>query len=104
MSENPGNFFPENIPSPYYNKFVEAIDNYMDRYAPGEANLKAYIRVLELYKTYIAKLPLHPEGLQLPGGGKIYKSGKNYFCTAKQKHIHDENSLCRFCTAKMCEF
>lgn len=104
LKYNSGNFFGENIPPQYYNNFVNNINRYMDMYAPGQTDFKDYIRILSLYRTFIAKLPLHPPEMQIPGGGKIYKKGKNYFCTAKQQHIHDEDSLCRFCTAKMCEY
>lgn len=104
LKNNAGNFFGENIPNYYFDKFVNCINGYMDQYAPGQADFKDYVRVLSLYKTFIAKLPLHPPEMQIPGGGKIYQKGKNYFCTAKQQHIHDEDSLCRFCTAKMCEY
>lgn len=104
LKHNSGNFFPENIPPHYYQKLIDCINSYMDRYAPGQEDFKDYIRILSLYKTFVAKLPLHPQELQIPGGGKIYKKGKDYFCTAKQQHIHDEESMCRFCTAKMCEY
>ena len=103
LKHNSGNFFPENIPPHYYQKLIDCINSYMDKYAPGQEDFKDYIRILSLYKTFVAKLPLHPPELQIPGGGKIYKKGKDYFCTAKQQHIHDEESMCRFCTAKMCE-
>ncbi len=104
LKHNSGNFFPENIPPHYYQKLIDCINSYMDKYAPGQEDFKDYIRILSLYKTFVAKLPLHPPELQIPGGGKIYKKGKDYFCTAKQQHIHDEESMCRFCTAKMCEY
>lgn len=101
---NDGKFFPENIPVPYFQKFVDCINSYMDQCAPGQSQFKDYIRILSLYRTYVAKKPLHPVGLQMPGGGTIYKKGRDYFCTAKQQHIHDGNSMCRFCVAKMCEY
>lgn len=104
LKYNRGNFYGESIPPQYYNNFVNNINRYMDTYAPGQTDFKDYIRILSLYKTFVAKLPLHPPEMQIPGGGKIYKKGRNYFCTAKQQHIHDEESLCRFCTAKMCEY
>ena len=104
LKHNSGNFFPENIPPHYYQKLIDCINSYMDKYAPGQEDFKDYIRILSLYKTFVAKLPLNPPELQIPGGGKIYKKGKDYFCTAKQQHIHDEESMCRFCTAKMCEY
>jgi uncharacterized protein (UPF0305 family) len=104
LKYNTGDFFSEDIPTQYYSRFVNSINRYMDTYAPDQTDFKDYIRILSLYKTFIAKLPLHPPEMQIPGGGKVYKKGKNYFCTAKQQHIHDEDSLCRFCTAKMCEY
>lgn len=104
LKHNNGNFFGENIPNHYYAKFVDCIESYMDKYAPGQQDFKDYIRILSLYRTFVAKMPLHPPGMQIPGGGKITQKGKNYFCTAKQQHIHDEESMCRFCTAKMCEY
>lgn len=104
LKHHSGDFFPENIPPYYYQKLVDCINGYMDKYAPGQEDFKDYIRILSLYKTFIAKLPLHPPELQIPGGGKIYKKGKDYFCTAKQQHIHEEESMCRFCIAKMCEY
>ncbi len=104
LKENAGNFYGENIPDPYFQLFIDSVNGYMDTYAPGQGDLKNFIRILSLYKTFIAKLPLHPPEMQLPGGGKVYQKGKDYFCTVKQRHIHDKDSLCRFCTAKMCEY
>lgn len=104
LKHNSGNFFAENIPNHYYQKFVDCINSYMDTYAPGQPDFKDYIRILSLYRTFVAKMPLHPPEMQIPGGGKIYRKGKDYFCTAKQQHIHDDESMCRFCTAKMCEY
>jgi uncharacterized protein (UPF0305 family) len=104
LKEDDGCFYAENIPDRYYQHFVDSVNGYMDTYAPGQSDFKDYIRILSLYKTFVAKLPLHPPEMQLPGGGKVYQKGKDYFCTAKQQHIHDKDSLCRFCTAKMCEY
>ena len=104
LKHNSGKNFGENIPNHYFMKFVDCINNYMDKYAPGQEDFKDYIRILNLYRTFVAKMPLHPPGMLLPGGHKIYKKGKDYFCTAKQQYIHDEESMCRFCIAKMCEY
>ncbi|HMM05433.1 MAG TPA: DUF2115 family protein [Clostridiales bacterium] len=104
LKENAGSFYGENIPDPYDQHFIDSINGYMDTYAPGQKDLKDYIRILSLYKTFVAKLPLHPPEMQLPAGGKVYQKGKDYFCTAKRQYIHDKDSLCRFCTAKMCEY
>lgn len=96
--------FAENIPVFYYRKFVDCINGYMDKYAPGQEELKTYIRILNLYRTFVAKMPLHPPGMIMPGGNKVYKKCRDYFCTAKQQYIHEEESMCRFCVAKMCEY
>ena len=104
LKHNSGKNFGENIPNHYFMKFVDCINNYMDKYAPGQEDFKDYIRILNLYRTFVAKMPLHPPGMLLPGGHKIYKKGKDYFCTAKQQYIHDEESMCKFCVAKMCEY
>lgn len=104
LKHNSGTNFAENIPNHYFMKFVDCINGYMDKYAPGQEDFKDYIRILNLYRTFVAKMPLHPPGMLLPGGHKIYKKGKDYFCTAKQQYIHDEESMCRFCIAKMCEY
>lgn len=96
--------FAENIPNHYYQKFVDCINRYMDICAPGQEDLKTYIRILNLYRTFVVKMPLHPPGMIMPGGNKVYQKGKDYFCTAKQQYIHDEGSMCRFCVAKMCEY
>lgn len=104
LKHNSGDFFPENIPAPYYDKIAATVNAYMDKYAADQEEFKDYIRILTLYKTFIAKLPLHPPEMQLPGNGKVYQKGKSYFCTAKQQYIHDEDALCRFCVARMCEY
>ena len=103
LKHNNGAFFAENIPNQYYQKLVDCINQYMDTYAPGQSDLKDYLRILTLYKTFIAKMPLHPPEMQM-GGGKVYKKGRDYYCGVKQQYIHDENSMCRFCIAKICEY
>lgn len=96
--------FAEAIPLHYYQKFVEYINGYMDKYAPGQEDFKDYIRILNLYRTFVAKMPLHPPGMVMGAGQKVYQKGRDYFCTAKQQYIHEEGAMCRFCVAKMCEY
>ncbi len=102
LKENEGNFFAEPINERYLMKFRDAINAFMDTHAPGDEEFKDYIRQLNCYRTFILKIPMHPVGMSLDKG-KVINKGGQYYCTAKKFYINQENSLCRFCVAKISE-
>lgn len=102
LKENPGNFFAEPLNDRYISKFRDAINSYMDTYAPGNEELKNYIRQLNCYRTFILKIPMHPVGMSFPNG-RVIQKGNQYYCTAKKFNMNQKDSLCRFCVAKISE-
>jgi uncharacterized protein (UPF0305 family) len=75
-----------------------AVDAYMDKYAEGQKELKAYIRIIAVYLTFIAKKPLHPAGIFDREGKALYRNGK-VVCPLKNQEINKPDSLCRFCVS-----
>jgi uncharacterized protein (UPF0305 family) len=73
-----------------------AIDNYMDKYAEGQIELKISIRIISVYLTFIVKKPLHPESMFYTEGKILYKNGK-VVCPLRTQEINKPGSLCRFC-------
>lgn len=84
-------------------RFEDQINQYMDRCAPGEESLKSFIRILNTYRAFVAKIPLHPPGMSF-SEGKVYQKGNDYYCTAKRLFMNDKGSLCRFCPARLSEY
>jgi uncharacterized protein (UPF0305 family) len=75
-----------------------AIDAYMDKYAEGQKELKAYIRIIAVYLTFIVEKPLHPAGVFDAEGNILYKNGK-IVCPLRMHEINKPGSLCRFCVS-----
>ncbi|MEG0875264.1 MAG: DUF2115 family protein [Clostridiales bacterium] len=100
LKENQGNFFSEQVNQRYLLKFEDAINNFMDVHAPGDGDFKDYIRILNCYRTFILKIPMHPVGMSLEKGN-VTKKGKDYYCSAKKFYMNQPDSLCRFCMAKI---
>ncbi len=103
LKKHPERFYGEELNTLLLQRFESQINDYMDRYAPGEDSLKSFIRILNTYRAFVAKIPLHPPGMSF-SNGKVYQKGKDYYCTAKKQYINDKDSLCRFCPAKLSEF
>jgi uncharacterized protein (UPF0305 family) len=80
--------------------FTLQIDRYMDAQAPGQDQLKKYIRIISTYLVFIAKRPLHSPDIAFFGDSKITEENGNYFCPAKHVYIKDQDSLCKFCVCK----
>jgi uncharacterized protein (UPF0305 family) len=80
--------------------FTLQIDRYMDAQAPGQDQLKKYIRIISTYLVFIAKRPLHSPDIAFFGDSKITEENGNYFCPAKHVYIKDQDSLCKYCVCK----
>lgn len=72
----------------------------MDENAPGQRDLKEYIRIISTYLTFIAKEPLHPPGMFVNEKQKIFKRDNIYYCPGKSTHILEEMSLCKYCVCR----
>ena len=82
------------------NACEEALHRYLDRYAPGNRELKTYVTAISLYLAFIARRPLHPPGVELSQGIRITKREDAYLCTGKARYLRDPDSLCRFCICR----
>lgn len=80
--------------------FTLQIDRYMDAQAPGQDQLKKYIRIISTYLVFIARRPLHSPDIAFFGDSKITEENGNYFCPAKRVYIKDQDSLCKYCVCK----
>ena len=80
--------------------FTLQIDRYMDAQAPGQDQLKKYIRIISTYLVFIARRPLHSPDIAFFGDSKIVKKNDIYFCPAKNVYIKDQDSLCKYCVCK----
>ena len=50
---------------------TEKIEQYMDAQAPGQDQLKKYVRIISTYLVFIAKRPLHSPDITFFGNRKI---------------------------------
>lgn len=82
------------------NACEEALHRYLDRYAPGNRELKTYVTAISLYLVFIARKPLHPPGVEFSQGIRIIKREGAYICTGKARHLRDPDPLCRFCICR----
>ena len=81
-------------------EFENALDVYLDTYAPGKTDLKCYVTNISLYLTFIAKRPLHPPGVPFSDEIRIVKNGDFYYCSGKKRFLDDPSSICRYCICK----
>ncbi|MBP2029578.1 uncharacterized protein (UPF0305 family) [Methanohalophilus levihalophilus] len=59
-----------------------------------------FLRTVALYLIFIGNKPIHPRGMQFPGGLKIIFRDNGYYCPAKEKQSEIEMALCKFCICK----
>ncbi|MCR4437375.1 MAG: DUF2115 family protein [Clostridiales bacterium] len=93
---------PSSTPLPVNEKRLREmemdIDNYMTVHMPGEEEYKAFIRIVSVYLTFIARKPLHPPGMFNKSGNTLYKGGIAV-CPLRAEEITKPGSLCRFCVS-----
>lgn len=80
--------------------FTYRINCYMDENAPGQPNLKRYVRIISLYLTFIAKKPLHPPGMVMSKGSMIINKSGKFYCPLKRNQLQEKLSLCAYCVSK----
>ncbi len=90
----------EEVDTGQLDDFRSRIDSYMDQYAPGQPDLRRYIRAVSTYLAFIAGKPLHPPGMVTAGGQSIVGRGGDYFCPMKRRQLHEHLSLCQYCVSK----
>lgn len=88
------------IDSQELGRFTLQIDRYMDAQAPGQVQLKKYIRIISTYLVFIARRPLHSPDIAFFGNSKIVKKNNAYYCPAKSVYIKEKDSLCKYCVCK----
>ena len=76
------------------------IDHYFSLYAPDDEDFKEFIKAISIYLTFIAKKPLHPQGIIFSNDERVYKKDGIYFCTGKRIFMKDKLSLCKYCICK----
>ena len=56
--------------------------------------------IMSLYKTYILDEPIHPVGTPFPGGLKVRKENRTYYCPVKDNNEDNPMAVCGFCIAE----
>ena len=82
------------------NDFRHRIDNYLDLYAPGDVDLKKYIKGISTYLAFIVRRPLHPPGLKFSNGERIFEKDGSFYCSGKRVFIKEDLSLCKYCICR----
>lgn len=77
-------------------KLETAINQYMDKYTNGQKELKAIVRIVSVYRTFIVHKPLHPVEMFYSNGNIIYKKNISV-CPLRAKEITKKEALCHFC-------
>ena len=75
------------------------LEDYMDRFAPGQEKFKKYIVLISLYLHFIEEKPFHPVGMRTEGDRILFFDGTYYRCPLKDIYSGDEKSLCTLCRA-----
>ncbi|AFV05303.1 MULTISPECIES: DUF2115 domain-containing protein [Dehalobacter] len=91
---------PEDINPHLIEDFSNRIEIYMDENAPGQIDLKQYIRIISTYLAFISKKPLHPLGMIMQGTEKIIKQNDKYYCPMRRAQIKGKLSLCIYCVCR----
>lgn len=81
-------------------EFTDLIDKYLDESAPGQEDLKSYVRMISIYLTFIAKKPLHPPGMTFAGGQRIVEKDGMCYCPVRHKQTLGKLSLCKYCVSR----
>lgn len=77
-------------------KLETAINQYMDKYADGQKELKDIVRIVSVYRTFIVHKPLHPVEMFYSDSNIIYKNNIP-ICPLRAKEISQKEALCHFC-------
>jgi uncharacterized protein (UPF0305 family) len=84
------------------NKKVEnleaAINQYMDKYADGQKELKDIVRIVSVYRTFIIHKPLHPVEMFYNDGNILYRNDIPV-CPLRAKEIAQKEAVCHFCNS-----
>ncbi len=80
--------------------FTLKIEQYMDTQAPGQDQLKKYVRIISTYLVFVAKRPLHSSDIAFFDNRKIVKENNAYYCPAKNVYIKEKDSLCVYCICR----
>lgn len=65
--------------------------------------IKHIMNITVVYASYFLKVPIHTVNTKFPGPVSVYKKGKYYYCPVKKYHIMNNESLCKYCVAKIIE-
>jgi uncharacterized protein (UPF0305 family) len=79
-------------------QFEMLINQYMEKYATGQIELKNIVRIISVYRSFIVHKPLHPVEIFYHDGKVIYKNGIPV-CPLRAKEITQKEALCHFCNS-----
>lgn len=98
---NSENIFPDfEIDDDKLRDFQHRLDNYLNLYAPDDADLKQYITCISIYLAFIVHRPLHPPGLEFSNGARVFEKDGLVYCSGKRTFIKEDLSLCKYCVCK----
>lgn len=89
--------YPSNITEDDIKKINELLDKNI------QDNNMHLLNILAIYATYFLKEPIHKDAYIFAGIRSIYYDGTYYYCPIKKYHINNENSLCKYCIARIDE-
>jgi len=70
-----------------------------DEFGQGTRSFKPFM-ILSLYTTFVQDEPVHPVGTPFPGGYKVRKEKKIYYCPVKKNNENNPLAVCGFCIAE----
>lgn len=82
-----------------YEEFTFRIDKYLNKHAPGQDDLRKYIKIVSTYLAFIARKPLHPPGMIFESGLEIVSKDNKFYCPEKNKQNLGAMSLCKYCVS-----
>ena len=52
-----------------------------------------------VYANFILEEPIHPEGTEFPGSGKVFEKDDEFYCPARDANDDNPKAFCRLCIA-----
>src|SRR6056297_385320 len=87
----------ENIDPEEYEELMRRLEEMETSDDKNEGYFNKLVKITAPYLVFIAKRPIHPVGMEFPGGDRVLEKDGFYYCPVKDKQNNVEVALCKFC-------
>lgn len=93
----------ENIDPEQYEELMRRLEEMGTSDDKNEEYFNKLVKITAPYLVFIAKRPIHPVGMEFPGGDRVLEKEGVYYCPVKDKQNNVEVALCKFCICRDAE-